>query len=283
MFALIWLAIQYEMNIIISGGTASGKTTMLNVCMLFIPPNHRVISIEDTRELMLPEFLYWCPLTTRQPNPEGKGEVSMLDLLVNSLRMRPDRIVLGEIRTKQQAQVLFEAMHTGHSVSSTLHADSGHETINRLVNPPIEVPPNLLTAVNLNVVMFRDRRSGKRRTYQICEFLPTEKEEKLSIQPNVLYRWKPETDQLVPHQKSIRLMEDLSRHTGMSGQEFSQEINTKKEILDWMVKNKVRGLENVGQVFQKYYIDAESVIDAARKNKPFKPMERAERDGIQHA
>src|SRR3989338_2648657 len=96
--ALIWLAMEYEMNILISGGTASGKTSLLNVCLPFIPPNHRILTIEDTRELVLPKFLYWCPLVTRQPNPEGKGEVTMLDLLINSLRMRPDRIILGEIR-----------------------------------------------------------------------------------------------------------------------------------------------------------------------------------------
>ena len=70
--ALIWLAMEYEMNILISGGTASGKTSLLNVCLPFIPPNHRILTIEDTRELVLPKFLYWCPLVTRQPNPEGK-------------------------------------------------------------------------------------------------------------------------------------------------------------------------------------------------------------------
>src|SRR3989344_4343278 len=113
-FALIWIAIQYEMNIIISGGTASGKTSFLNTCLPFMPPNHRIISIEDTRELQAPSFLYWAPLVTRLPNPEGKGEVSMLVLLVNSLRMRPDRIILGEIRKQEEATVLFEAMHTGH-------------------------------------------------------------------------------------------------------------------------------------------------------------------------
>src|SRR3989344_2714099 len=99
-YALIWEAIEYENNILFSGGTASGKTSFLNTCMPFIPPNHRIVSMEDTRELALPKFLYWCPLVTRQPNPEGKGEVSMLDLLVNSLRMRPDRIILGEIRKR---------------------------------------------------------------------------------------------------------------------------------------------------------------------------------------
>ena len=171
LLSLMWLAIQYEMNMLISGGTASGKTTVLNICMPFIPPNQRIISIEDTRELSLPKFLYWCPLVTRDPNAEGKGAVSMLDLLVNSLRMRPDRIILGEMRKKDQAQVLFEAMHTGHSVYATMHADSLQETIDRLTHPPIEVPPNLLEAVNLNVVMFRDRRKRIRRTYQVGEFL----------------------------------------------------------------------------------------------------------------
>ncbi|MEM4630760.1 MAG: type II/IV secretion system ATPase subunit, partial [Candidatus Diapherotrites archaeon] len=87
--ALVWLCIQYELNMILSGGTASGKTSFMNVCLPFIQPNHRVITIEDTRELMLPEFLHWVPMTTREPNAEGKGEVNMLDLLVNSLRQRP--------------------------------------------------------------------------------------------------------------------------------------------------------------------------------------------------
>src|SRR3989344_1588968 len=127
--ALLWLAIEFEMNILISGGTGSGKTSFLNACMPFIPPNQRILSIEDTRELMLPEFLYWSPLVTRTPNAEDKGEVSMLNLLVNSLRMRPDRIVLGEMRRKEEAMVLFEAMHTGHSVYATVHADTAPETI----------------------------------------------------------------------------------------------------------------------------------------------------------
>jgi len=203
--ALIWLAIEYEMNVIISGGTASGKTVLLNACMPFIPPNHRIISIEDTRELMLPEFLYWTPLVTRTPNPEGKGEVSMLDLLVNSLRMRPDRIVLGEMRKHEEAMVLFEAMHTGHSVYATLHADSAPETVSRLINPPLNVPANLLKAVNLNVVMFRDRRRGIRRILQIAEFEAAMGEAKA----NILYRWLPETDKIIKHSESSRIFEDF--------------------------------------------------------------------------
>lgn len=267
LFALIWLAIQYEMNIIISGGTGSGKTSFLNVCMAFVPPNHRIISIEDTRELQLPEFLYWAPLTTRQPNPEGKGEIAMLDLLVNSLRMRPDRIILGEMRRRAEAEVLFEAMHTGHSVYATLHADSIHETITRLINPPMEIPATQLGSVNLNIVMFRDRRRGIRRTNQVGEFIVTEEQGKASVKPNILYRWKPTTDTVVPFQESIRFYEDLSNHTGLSTMEIQKDIEIKKSILEYLVKHKLRDIISVGKIINRYYLDQEFVINHVQSGK----------------
>ncbi len=265
--ALIWLAMQYEMNILVSGGTASGKTSALNVFMPFIPPNHRIISIEDTRELSLPTFLYWAPLTTREPNPEGKGEITMLDLLVNSLRMRPDRIVLGEIRRKRDAEVLFESMHTGHSVYATVHANSLNETIQRLISPPIEVAENLLQAVNLNVVMFRDRRRGIRRIYQLGEFLVSEESGGITtIRPHLVYRWKPNTDEIVQHAPAVRLFEELSRHTGLSQSEIDKDLNAKKKILDWMVKYNVRDVESVGNVIKEYYLNPDYVISVINKN-----------------
>ncbi len=259
---LIWIAIEYEMNIIFSGGTASGKTSILNACMPFIPPNQRILSIEDTRELMLPEFLYWTPLVTRTPNPEGKGEVSMLDLLVNSLRMRPDRIILGEMRKKEEAMVLFEAMHTGHSVYATVHADAATETISRLVNPPLSIPPNLLRAVNLNVVMFRDRRRGIRRVLQIAEF----DAEKDQAKANLLYRWSQEEDKLVPHNTSSKFFEDLSRNTGMTEFEINDNLQVKKNILMWLIKNNVRNLNDFGKVMVTYYRSKEFLADAMKKN-----------------
>ncbi len=260
--ALLWLAIEYEMNMLISGGTASGKTVLLNACMPFIPPNHRVVSVEDTRELMLPDFLYWTPLITRTPNAEGRGEVSMLQLLINSLRMRPDRIVLGEMRRKEEAMVLFEAMHTGHSVYATLHADSASETISRLTNPPLDIPANLLKAVNLNVVMFRDRRKGIRRVSQIAEFEVSGDR----AEANILYRWVPEEDKIIKHSESSRFFEDISRHTGMSQTILNKNLEDKKEILMWMVKNNIRDLNDFGRVMNFYYTNKENLMDLMRKN-----------------
>jgi flagellar protein FlaI len=265
-FSLIWLLMQYEMNILISGGTGSGKTSFLNLCMPFIPPTQRIISIEDTRELQLPKFLYWCPMTTRIPNVEGKGEVTMLHLLINSLRMRPDRIILGEMRRKEEAEVLFEAMHTGHSVYATVHADSILETISRLINPPLNVPPNLLPAVNLNIVMFRDRRTGIRRTYQVGEFICSQKGNDISVDGNILYRWKPSNDKITKHNASLRLFEDLSRHTGMSLPEIDKELETRKKILLYMVKQKLRSIEQVGKLMNQFYLDPEFIIKNVLKN-----------------
>ncbi|MFH1451580.1 MAG: type II/IV secretion system ATPase subunit [archaeon] len=260
--ALLWLAIEYEMNILISGGTASGKTVILNSCMPFIPPNHRIISMEDTRELMLPDFLYWCPLVTRSSNAEGKGEVSMLDLLVNSLRMRPDRIVLGEIRRQKEAEVLFEAMHTGHSVYATVHADTANETIRRLINPPINVPISMLNSVNLNIVMFRDRKNGIRRVYQVGEFMPG----KETTTANIIYRWVPERDEIIPHNESLVFIDEIGRHTGMSQNEINQDLERKKSILNWLIKNNIRDLNSYGKVMNIYYNNPNLLDEIIKKN-----------------
>ncbi|HIH51189.1 MAG TPA: CpaF family protein [Nanoarchaeota archaeon] len=262
-FALLWLAIEYEMTILFSGGTATGKTTFLNVCMPFIPINHRIVSIEDTRELLLPETLYWAPLVTRQPNPEGKGEVTMLDLLVNSLRMRPDRIIVGEIRRQREAEVLFEAMHTGHSVYATLHADTAAETISRLTHPPINVPPNLLDAVNLNVVLFRDRKKGIRRVLQVAELIVDENK----VTPNILYRFKPSEDKIIEHAKSLKFYDEITRYTGMSFQEITKDLSERKVILMWMVKSNIRSIGEISRVMTLYYSDRKKLLDAANKNR----------------
>ncbi|MCK4650133.1 CpaF family protein, partial [Candidatus Pacearchaeota archaeon] len=259
---LLWLAVEYEMNVIVSGGTASGKTVILNACMPFVPPNHRVISVEDTRELMLPEFLYWTPLVTRSANPEGKGAITMLDLLVNSLRMRPDRIVLGEMRRKEEAMVLFEAMHTGHSVYATMHANSASETISRLINPPLSVPANLLGAVNLNVVMFRDRRRGIRRVLQVAEF--NVKGDRTDA--NILYRWIKEGDKIIRHAQSSKFFEDISRNTGMTQDEVNKNLEEKKGILMWLIKNGIRSLKEFGKVMNYYYSDKYLLLKEIKQN-----------------
>ncbi len=254
-FALIWLAIEYELNIIISGATASGKTSFLNAIAPFIPPNQRVVSIEDTSEIFLPSYLYWSPLVARESNQEGKGAVEMLDLMINSLRMRPDRIIVGEIRTKDQARVLFEAMHTGHSVYATLHASTASETIQRITNPPINVPKNMLEVVNLNVVMFRDRKKGIRRISQIAEFIVNYEKDGVAIKPNLLYLWKPGNDKIEMRNKGDKLFEEIIRHTGMTEAEIKNDLKEKENFLNRLVKSNIRDINSFGNAIKEYYLN----------------------------
>ncbi|MFA4886614.1 MAG: ATPase, T2SS/T4P/T4SS family [Candidatus Nanoarchaeia archaeon] len=248
------------------------NTTALNICTAFIPTKHRVLSIEDTRELQLPKFLYWAPMTTRLPNPEGEGGVSMLDLLVNALRMRPDRIILGEIRRQQEAEVLFEAMYTGHSVYATVHAETVQETITRLTNPPISVPANLLNAVHLNVAMFRDRKTGLRRVSEVGEFLLKDKNGRIVAEPNLLYVWKPATDKIIAQGRSTHLFKELTRTTGMTPKELKRNLAEKKQVLEWMVKNNIREIDEVGMVMKEYYKDPQFIYKVARGNKSLKSL-----------
>jgi flagellar protein FlaI len=245
--ALLWLAVQNELSVMIAGGTGSGKTSMLNVIANFFPPNQRIISIEDTRELVLPATLHWVPLSTRLPNPEGKGEVTMLDLLVNSLRMRPDRIVVGEIRRKQEAQVLLEAMHTGHSVYATIHANNADEVITRLTNPPIDIPKPMIASLSLILVQSRNRRTGRRRTLQIAEVLP-------NGDANVLLQLDVAKDQLENINTSEIMMERLRLYTGMTIQQIQEDLFEKTKILKWMVKQNISSVHEIGNVMVKYYM-----------------------------
>lgn len=264
--AFIWQAMQYELNVVVAGGTASGKTSVLNTLCSFIPPKQRIISIEDTREISLPEQLHWnwVPLTSRNQNPEGQGEVTMLDLIVASLRMRPDRIVVGEIRKREQAEALFEAMHTGHSVYATMHADTSEQVKRRLIEPPISVPKAEVESLHLVLVQYRDRRRGIRRTLEVAEVL-SEASEKAELELNYLYRWHPRDDVFEKINDSIRVVEDLNLHTGMTPQEISSDLKEKQKILQWMVDNKLYDINKVGQVMHHYYKNPEILHDAIAK------------------
>ncbi len=267
--ALLWLCMQYELNVLVAGGTASGKTSILNAMMPFIPSNHRILSIEDTRELKLPDFLHWIPLTTREPNPEGKGEINMLNLLINSLRMRPDRVIVGEIRREPEAEVLFEAMHTGHSVYATLHADSADQVLRRLTNPPINLPESLLESLHLVLVQFRHRRLGIRRTFQVAEVLTTETEGKVRVKMEILYRWRPKDDVIEKVNESVRLIAEIRLHTGMSEEDLDKDLKEKEFVLQWMLDNNIKTVNTVGKVVAEYYQDRERVLKVIKnKGKP---------------
>ncbi|MEM0159702.1 MAG: ATPase, T2SS/T4P/T4SS family [Candidatus Micrarchaeaceae archaeon] len=260
--ALVWLCVQNEISLLISGGTASGKTSFLNAMSIFIPANRRIISVEETRELTLPNFLHWVPMLTRQPNPEGKGEVTLYNLMINALRQRPDVMLVGEVRVKQDAETLFEAIHTGHAVYGTVHADSVQDTIVRMTNPPIDVPKILINAIGGIATLFRHRRLGIRRLLEFGEILNTG-------DANVLFRWNVRNDTFSRISDPSRLADTIMLYSGYSKDEMYDNIAEKKKVLEWMVKNKVFGVNESGYVVAKYYRDSKGTMEIVEKGLPY--------------
>lgn len=169
-------AVIAELNIVVSGGTGSGKTTLLNVLSGFIPNDQRIITIENAAELQLRQE-HVVSLESRPPNIEGRGEISIRDLVVNSLRMRPDRIVVGECRSGEALDML-QAMNTGHEGSlTTLHSNSPRDTLSRLevmcLMAGMDLPVRAIReqiASAINLIVHQERlRDGSRRIVKITE------------------------------------------------------------------------------------------------------------------
>jgi pilus assembly protein CpaF len=168
--------VKVKLNILISGGTGSGKTTMLNALSNHIPNNERVVTIEDSAELQL-KMDNLVRLETRPPNIEGKGEVTQRDLVKNSLRMRPDRIVIGEVRG-QEAFDMLQAMNTGHDGSlTTIHANTTRDALSRVENmvtmsgfdlPVKTIRAQIASAINV-VLQLERMEDGKRRIVSVSE------------------------------------------------------------------------------------------------------------------
>jgi pilus assembly protein CpaF len=181
MAVVLKIAARSRLNILISGGTGSGKTTLLNAMSQMIDAGERIVTIEDAAELQLQQP-HVVRLETRPPNLEGRGEITMRDLVKNSLRMRPDRIILGEIRGAEALDVL-QAMNTGHDGSlSTIHANRPREALTRLENmigmagvnlPSRAVRTQIAAAVDMIVQVSR-MRDGVRRVTNITEVIGME-------------------------------------------------------------------------------------------------------------
>jgi pilus assembly protein CpaF len=178
---LLRASVEARLNIIVAGGTGSGKTTLLNALSSFIPHSDRIVTIEDTAELKLNQ-LHVVRLEARPPNLEGKGEISIRDLVKNSLRMRPDRIVVGECRSGETLDML-QAMNTGHEGSlTTLHANAPRDALSRIETmvmmagfdlPMRAIREQIASAVDLLVQISR-MRDGSRKLVSITEVVGME-------------------------------------------------------------------------------------------------------------
>jgi flagellar protein FlaI len=249
--AYIWLAVDYGRSILIAGGTASGKTTMLNVLSLFIRPDKKIISIEDTAEIVLPHP-HWISHVARTPISTGKeGEVDLFQLLKESLRQRPDYIVLGEVRG-QEAYVLFQQMATGHPSFATIHAENFPKLIDRLTSPPISLPEGLIGSLDIVIFMQRVRYKERfvRRVTEVAEVVEVRKG-KMPI-ANYVFRWDPFKDSFEIGEKSA-ILKKISQLTGLSEKDVINEFQRRVVILRWMKEKNITNFKEVYTIISAYY------------------------------
>lgn len=261
--AFFWLCVDglgvKSANIIISGGTSSGKTTTLNALSSFINPKERIITIEDTLELQIPHE-HIIRMETRPPNIENKGELNMDDLVKNSLRQRPDRIILGEVRGKE-AITLFTALNTGHSGFGTLHSNDARETITRLTNSPMSVPKIMISAIDFIIMQNRIYQSNGVSFRRISEVAEVVGIEEGTIQLNKIFQWNPQKDKIENISITSKTLDEIAKTSGTNLKSLYQEIENRKIVINYMVKNKIRSLMNVKNIIERYYINPNSLLD----------------------
>ncbi len=251
MLAYFWILIENKSNILVSGGTASGKTTLLNALAFFIPPSARVVSIEDTRELNLPRE-NWLPAVARTSIGVGKvGEVDLFSLLRSSFRQNPDYLIVGEVRGKE-AFVLFQGMASGHSSLSTMHADSVDTLIRRLQTPPINLSPTLVNSLDCVTVATHAKVKGHetRRIRDIVEIVKVNKDGTALI--NTPFVWDPSKD-VFYFKKQSKVFEKISAKKGMSVDKLQSELMIRAKLLYQLYQKKIFGFDEIQKVVNDYY------------------------------
>ena len=269
MMAYMWLAIENGNSMLICGGTASGKTTTLNAILLFIPPQMKIVSIEDTRELNLPHE-NWVPLLTRSgfggktAMGRAAGEIDMFDLLAAALRQRPQYLMVGEVRGPE-AFVVFQAMATGKSAYTTFHADDVQSMVHRLENDPINLPRALVAALDL-VLLQAQVKVGTdmtRRVKALIEIVGTDPESNELI-TNSAYTWNP-ADDTFNYSGHSYVYEKVMLARNWTQRRMEQEVKRRIDIFDYMRKINVQNYREVARIVSSYYKDPDETMKVVRE------------------
>ena len=251
MLAYFWLLLDNKTNILITGGTASGKTTLLNALAFFIPPEARVVSIEDTREINLPRE-NWLPSVARTSIGIGKiGEVDLFEILKSSFRQNPDYLIVGEVRGKE-AFVLFQGMASGHSSLSTMHADSVDTLIRRLQTPPINLSPTLVNSLDCVAIMTHAvvKKNETRKLREVTEIINVGRDGTALV--NTPFRWDPIKD-IFFSKKQSEVLRKISVKTGIGLESLHNEVNIRAKLLFTLYKKGVFGFDEVGNIINEYH------------------------------
>jgi len=267
MMAYLWISTEFGNSMLVCGGTASGKTTTLNAVLLFIPPQMKIISIEDTRELNLPHE-NWIPGLTRESFGGRKnasaGSVDMYDLLTAALRQRPQYLMVGEVRGKE-AYVVFQAMATGTISYSTFHAEDVQAMVHRMENDPINLPRALITALDIVMLQAQVKVGTKmtRRVKSLTEIVGMDPETGELI-TNSVFSWNPADDSFNYSGHSY-IFEKVRTLKNWSPREIEREWRRRVEILEYMKKIEVTHYRQVARIISTYYKNPDKVMKEVRE------------------
>jgi len=257
--AFLWLCIENEKSMIFAGGTASGKTTSLNAISLFIPSNAKIVSIEDTREVELPQRNWVASVTRPSFGEDDKGDVDEFDLLEAALRQRPDYIVMGEVRG-EEGRDLFQVMSTGHTAYSTFHADTVGEVIKRFTTEPINVSKTLFTALDLVSIQTQTRVDGTkvRRNKNLTEINEYSAEHD-EVNVRDVYEWQAETDEYLQMGNSNTL-EELKFDRGWNQERLDEELFKRKVVLAYLIEQGLNTYTEVAASVQAFINDPDTIM-----------------------
>ncbi len=269
----LWLVIQHRSSGLFAGGTASGKTTALNAVSLFIPPQMKVVSIEDTREIQVAQKNWIAGITRggfgpRDAHGRQAGEIDMFALLKNALRQRPEYIIVGEVRGAE-AYNLFQAMATGHSAYGTLHADSVDAAIHRLESDPINIPRPLLEALDIICVQILTRVGDMRvrRTKTVTEMVGLDPNTK-EILTNEVFRWDPAHDEFEYTGTSYN-MQRIALETGRTEDQVEQDWADREKVIRYLIRHKMHHYRDVHEVINAYYKHPEQTMRIVEEDEPW--------------
>ncbi|MCY0867731.1 MAG: type II/IV secretion system ATPase subunit [Desulfurococcus sp.] len=263
----LWVLLEHGKTFMVAGGTGTGKTTMLNALSMFIKPGMKIVTIEDTPELNLPH-VNWVQLTSRETYTVGAQSlgtsVKLFDLVKLSLRYRPDYIIVGEVRG-EEAFVLFQAMATGHSGASTIHAETLDYAVKRLTSPPMNIPPAYMGLMNVFMHIQRVITRVEKGVVKVRRRITVVQEVEGYEKYRVITKWDPASDTHEVHLENSIHLADVAAKRGLDLEDVIEEVKRRAVVLEWMKEEGIRDAWDVSRIIFDYYYTPSEVYEHAVK------------------